>query len=59
MIRTIALASIYLFLLYAFAEGIRMLSGNTCSEWVVSCPADRIAMTDQPDEEQATIDIDG
>jgi len=39
MIRTTALGSIYLLLLFAFAVGIKALAGNGCSDWLESCPA--------------------
>ena len=55
MIKTTALGSVYLLLLFAFAAGIESLSEDQCSDWLASCPSDRVALhrpddkTDSPD----------
>lgn len=38
MTNTIALSSIYLLMLFAFAAGIKSLTGDDCSDWLVNCP---------------------
>ena len=43
MIKTMALGSIYLLMLFAFAAGIESLSENECSDWLASCP-DEVAV---------------
>ena len=43
MTNIIALSSIYLLMLFAFAEGIKTLTGNDCSDWLASCPGVEVA----------------
>lgn len=47
MIRTTALGSVYLLLLFAFAVGIKSLAGNNCSDWLERCP-DAVTTTLKP-----------
>ena len=49
MIRTTALGSIYLLLLFAFAAGIKSLAGNDCSDWLTNCPGAQSTPLEKPD----------
>jgi len=44
MIKTIALGSIYLLMLFAFAAGIESLAKGDCSDWLVTCSVENVAL---------------
>ena len=55
MTKTIVLGSIYLLLLFGFAVGVESLTRDGCSDWVTTCPGEKVAMA-RPKDRPAVAD---